>query len=196
MNTNSRKKEKAILVLLLLVIALMTVGFALYNATLTINGTVTVKASKWLVLWDSGDGVSVSSGDCAAASGDLDTTANEPTNFKFEVVLNKPGAFYEATIQAHNYGTFDAVLKTLNMSALTTAQNKYLKYTVTYNGTTYTAGTTALAQSISGVTLAAGAKHPVKVKVEYLMPNDESDLPSTDQTITVTGSLVYEQKEN
>ena len=57
MNGNSNKKEKGILVLLLLVVLLMTVGFAVYNQTLKINGSVTVKANKWLICYDSGDRV-------------------------------------------------------------------------------------------------------------------------------------------
>ena len=79
------------------------------------------------------------------------------------------------------------MLKTLTMSSLTTEQAKYLTYTVTYNGTAYTASDSNL-----NVAMAAGAEHPVKVRVEYKQPADAADLPSTDQTITVTGSLAYQ----
>ena len=40
--------------------------------------------------------------------------------------------------------------------------------------------------------LAAEASKPVKVRVEYLQPESSSDLPSQDQTITLTASLYYE----
>jgi len=194
MNSNSNKKEKGILVLLLFAVLLMTVGFAVYSQTLTINGTVTVKANKWLVLYKSGDGdITVTSGSVTNGSGELGTDVNEPTNFQFVCTLNKPGDFYEATFKAHNYGSFDADLKTVHLSALNADQAKYLTYKVTYNGTTYTAGTTATSNAVSGVKLAAGADHPVVVRVEYVQPANQSDLPSTDQTVTVTGSLDYEQ---
>ncbi len=191
MNTNSNKKEKGILVLLLLVVLLMTVGFAAYSANLNINGTVKVKAAKWLVLWESGDsGISVSHSGDSDASGELKTTANEPTDFDFTVTLNRPGSYYEATIKAHNYGTFDAKLDKITMSTLTAAQQKYLKYTIQYNnGTTYETTT----DGITGVTLPAGGAHPVKVRVEYLEPAAEADLPSGDVTVNVTGQLDYSQ---
>ncbi len=105
------------------------------------------------------------------------------------MILNKPHDFYEATIQAHNYGSFDAALKSITMSTLDASQSQYLSYTVTYNGTPYSSSTSG----ITGVTLGAGAKHPVKVRVEYLEPSNVSDLPTSNQTITVTGSLYYEQ---
>ena len=73
------------------------------------------------------------------------------------------------------------------MSTLTTEQAKYLSYTVKVNGTTYTETTDNL-----DVALAAGGTHPVIVRVEYSQPQDASDLPQEDQTITVTGNLDYE----
>ena len=177
---NKKKKEIGVLLLLIVAVILMTVGFALYTATLNINGTVTVKGSPWNVHWEENNIVPTTGS----------VTATNPsitkTDFSFTVTLEKPGDFYEATIQAYNEGTMDALLKTLTMSTLTTEQAKYLSYTVTYNGTAYNA-----TSNITGVTLAAGAKHPVKVRVEYLEPTSSNDLPTTDQTVTVTGSLDY-----
>lgn len=195
MSTNSNKKEKGILVALFLIVVLMTVGFAYYTQTLTINGTVTVKATKWLVCYESGDGSYVESANSKAASAHtLGSDANQPTDFSFTVTLNKPGDFYEATVKAHNYGSFDAELKQVTLSSLTADQAKYLTYTVKYNnGTTYTATTSQLEQAVTGVTLNAGSAHPVTIRVEYVQPDNSSELPTEDQTITVTGKLDYEQ---
>ena len=115
------------------------------------------------------------------------TNSLSKTSVTFSVHLSKPGDFYEATADAKNFGTINAVLKKLTMTALTEAQAKYLKYSVYYDGTEYTATNNNLS-----LPLAAEASKPVKVRVEYLQPESSSDLPSQDQTITLTASLYYE----
>lgn len=180
---NNKKKERSIVILLIVAVLLMTVGFAAYAQTLNINGTVKVKANSWNVHYVSND-ITKSQGSVDATSATIDTN---DTNFAFTVNLQKPGDFYEATINVINEGTIDAVLKKLTMSTLTDAQKKYLSYKVSYNGTEYTASNENLS-----VALAAEATHPVVVRVEYLQPANASDLPSEDVEVTVTGSLYYE----
>lgn len=178
---NNKKKERSIIILLIVAVLLMTVGFALYTQTLNINGSVTVKGKPWDVRYVSGT-VTPTTGSVTAT----DATVTD-TNFSFTVTLEKPGDFYEATITAKNFGTVPAKLTGITMSTLTAEQQKYLSYTVTYNGTAYTASDTNL-----NVALAANATHLVKVRVEYKQPADANDLPSTNQTINVTGSLAYQ----
>ena len=179
---NRKKKEIGIIVLLLVAVAVMTIGFAAYSATLNIKGNLTVKGSPWKVHYDTSSLVQTADSVTPSPAPTL-----TDTDFSFTVTLAKPGDFYEATFKAWNEGTMTAYLKSLEMSSLTTEQAKYLSYTVTYGGTTYNAS----ASTITGVSLAAGAKADVKVRVEYLEPANSSDLPSTDQTITVTGKLNY-----
>ena len=75
------------------------------------------------------------------------------------------------------------------MSSLTTEQQKYLKYTVTYDGTEYTASTSNLAIALAKQTGTA----PVKVRVEYVQPTDAADLPASDVEVSLTATLAYEQ---
>ena len=182
MNNTKEKNVKGILLLLVIAVLIMSVGFAVYSQSLNINGTVTVKASKWDIRYNSTYTETTNSEVASAKSYSGDTT------FSFTVTLNEPGDFYEATVEAENFGTFDAKMKKITMSSLTTDQAKYLSYTVTYGGTAYTATTDDL-----NVALAAGAKAPVKVRVEYLQPANSDDLPENDVVVTVTGSLDYEQ---
>ena len=178
---NTKKKEIAIVLLLIVAVILMTVGFALYTQTLNINGTVTVKGSPWNVHYIENQ-ITPTTGSVTATSATV-----SKTDFAFTVTLEKPGDFYEATVTVQNEGTIGAVLKTLTMSSLTTEQAKYLTYTVTYNGTEYS----ATANNLSTALAAAGTA-PVKVRVEYKADAEQNDLPTTDQTVTVTGSLYYE----
>ena len=181
---NTKKNGRSVILLLILAVVLMTVGFAAYAQNLTINsGTVNVTASSWDIRY-----VTTS---LVEAGVTATTKSLTDTNFSFTVTLAEPGDYYEATFDAKNFGTIDAVLDQIEMlPVLTTAQQKYLSYTVTYNGTDYTASTaTGL-----NVALDANTSKTVKVRVEYLQPTDSADLPSTDQQVTVSGTLHYIQK--
>ena len=58
---------------------------------------------------------------------------------------------------------------------------------MSYNGTPYTQTTDNLSTALN-----AQGTATVKVKVEYLLPNDSANLPQTAQTVTITGALDYE----
>ena len=77
------------------------------------------------------------------------------------------------------------------MSTLTAAQQKYLTYTVTYDGTAYTASNTSLSSSLP-CTSGSNTK-VVKVRVDYVQPETSTDLPSEAVNVTLTASLDYEQ---
>ncbi len=183
MNTKE-KNVKGILLLLVIAVLIMSVGFALYSQSLTINGTVTVKATKWDIHYDSTTYTETSGSQAAATH----TFSSGDTDFAFTVTLNKPGDFYEASFDAKNYGTFNANMGAITMSTLTAAQAKYLTYTITYDGTTYSANQSGITSA-----LAAGANKVVKVRVEYIQPASAADLPSADVNVTVTGRLDYTQ---
>ena len=189
---NKKKKERGVLLLLVVAVLIMTVGFALYATTLTITGTVNVKGSPWNVHYDTSygtNGITTTSGSVAATSAVIGTN---DTDFAFTVTLEKPGDFYEATIQVINEGSMPAILKSITLSGVPAANQAYLSYTVTYDGTPYTATTTGLTDTLSAT--AGSNTKLVKVRVEYLTPANQTDLPSTDVTVNVTGSLLYESE--
>ena len=182
-----KKKNTQILVIAVLSFAIlfMSVGFATYASTLNINGTATVRANKWSVHYDN-NSYEEKTGSKAATSHNVTNT-----DFTFAVTLEKPGDFYEAEVTVINDGTFDATLTALTMSTLTAAQQKYLRYTVTYDGTDYTASATGLSNSLP---FAANTNTKVvKVKVEYFQPEASADLPQENVDVTLTASLDYSQ---
>ena len=183
MERNNRK-EKGVIVLLIIVALLMTIGFATYSANLKIDGTVNVSKATWSVHYDTAEATKYTE-----TSGSVVANPKEVTDdtYSFTISLAKPGDFYEATVNVVNDGSFDAKLTKITMSTLTAAQQKYLKYTVTYNGTEYTETTDNLA-----IALDSGSTLPVKVRVEYIKPENSDDLPTTDvANLKVTGSFDY-----
>ncbi len=184
-----KKKNTQILVIVALSFALlfMSVGFASYASTLTINGTATVRANKWSIHYVSST-YAETTGSKAATSKTI-----TDTDFTYAVTLDKPGDFYEATLDVVNDGTFDAVLNSITMSTLTDAQKKYLTYTVTYDGDAYSASQTGLSKSLPYATGSNTKK--VKVRVDYIQPESSSDLPQEAAEVTLTASLDYAQAE-
>lgn len=182
----NQRKEKRIILFLLLGVILMTVGFATYAGYLDIDGTVTVKSSKWSIGFDTAS-YQETTGSVAATS---KTVTSD--KYTFAVELSKPGDFYEATVDVENAGTFAAKVTALEMDAkinsqaLTEANKKYFTYTVKYDGNTYTSTDAALQSA-----LAAGATKPLVIRVDYVQPADSADLPQEDVTVKVTGKLTY-----
>lgn len=75
------------------------------------------------------------------------------------------------------------------MNSLTTEQAKYLTYEITYNGTEYTTTTSSLSVALAKTSGVA----PVKVRVEYIQPDNPADLPSSEVNVSLTASLTYNQ---
>ena len=179
-------KEKGLQTLIIAVLAIailiMSVGFAAYSQTLNINGTATVKSANWKVHF-----VDTT---YAESTGSVQATSKTitDTDVTYTVTLTKPGDFYEFSINVENAGTINAKLQSITMSALTAAQAKYLTYKLTYDGTDYTATTTGLSNALN-----ASASKTVKVRLDYVQPEQSEDLPATDATVTLTASLDYVQ---
>lgn len=181
-----KKKGMQIMVIAVLAFAIlfMSVGFAAYGQNLAINGTATVKANKWSVHFDTES--------YAQTTGSVTPTTKTIDNLSvnYNITLEKPGNYYEFTIDVVNDGTFDAVLNSITMSTLSEAQKKYLKYEVTYDNSKYTETDTTL-----NADLVVNATKTVKVRVEYVQPAESTDLPSTDAVnLSLTAALAYNQK--
>lgn len=180
-----KQKNTQMFVIAILAVAVLTmsVGFAVFTQTLDINGNVTVASSKWSIAFDTSSYVE-SDGSVAVSNKTLDGTS-----MTYNVTLTKPGDFYEFTVNVKNTGTFDANLTGISMSALTTEQAKYLTYEITYNGTKYTANATGLSVALAKTEGVA----TVKVRVQYIQPENSADLPSAPVNVPLTASLTYSQ---
>lgn len=183
-----RKMEKQrntqMLVILVLAVAVLTmsVGFAAYSASLSINGTTNISAANWDVNFDTTT--------FAESSTIKATTKNiTGTNVTYTVALAKPGDFYEFTIDVKNLGTFNANLTDVTLTALTEEQSKYLTYKLSYNGVDYSSTATGLSVPLAAKT----GVETVTVRVEYVAPADPADLPAIDVELSLTASLTYKQ---
>ena len=189
---STRKIQNVMMVLLGITVLVMSIGFATsaYTENLQINGSdVTISGAKWDVHFKEGENNYQETSGSVKAN-DYTLTG---TTFTYDVTLTKPKDFYEVTIIVENAGTFDANLTSLTMTSLTEEQSKYLTYTVTYDNDEYKESNT----NITGVLLEKNNQTAsVKIRLEYIQPELETDLPEQEQTLSLTATLNFTQSPN
>lgn len=178
-----RKVNKPLLYFVFFVFASVTVGYAALSTTLSITGKGTLSKNSWdihfenLVIVDNGASV-------VTTAPTIDSTK---TKISFNITLSKPGDTYEFTVDAVNKGTIDAMLSGFSTTSLTTDQQKYLTYTVTYSD-----GATISTKDY----LKKGTSETIRVRVRFKEDLTSADLPSSAETLNLTATLIYVQADS
>lgn len=178
-----RKVNKPLLYFVFFVFASVTVGYAALSTTLSITGKGTLSKNSWdihfenLVIVDNGASV-------VTTAPTIDSTK---TKVSFNITLSKPGDTYEFTVDAVNKGTIDAMLSGFSATSLTTDQQKYLTYTVTYSD-----GATTSTKDY----LKKGTSETIRVRVRFRDDLTATDLPSSAETLNLTATLTYVQADS
>ena len=178
----SKKRLNYLLVIVLLL--LVSVGYAVLNTNLNIVGAGTINNPTWNIHWEN---VSVKTGSVSASTPTIDTAK---TTVNYSVTLTIPGDYYEFTVDAVNAGTIDGMISVisnkLNNTEITTLPN-YLQYKVTYED-----GVDIAPNHL----LASGTSEKYKVHVGYKKDISSTDIPSTAQTLNLTFSVTYVQSDS
>ena len=167
--------KKVILGAVVLLIMLISVGFAELRTTLNINGTATAKGNTWNVHF-----INVANKKGVTAKAEPTISG---TTLTYSVDLVKPGDYYEFTVDVENTGSIAAKL---SAAPTITGNSDYITHTVTYADGTAISANDELA--------ATNGKKTVKVRVEYNSTLTQATLPTTDQATTFTVALNYVQK--
>lgn len=128
MKKNKGKDKNSVFLVIgvLLVVGIITVGYAALSATLSINGTANIGGATWDIHFETieeTDNTNVEATQEPEASGD------DTTELTYQVSLTKPGDIYQFTADIVNDGTLDAKLDSLRLEGNTL---NYVNYTVTY----------------------------------------------------------------
>ena len=173
---NNKNQKRLVLILALVVmITVMTVGYAAFSTDLFINGTANINA-EWLVKF-----TSITEGDMIGATTvGTPSISTDTTTATFEVDLAYPGASATYNIVVENAGSIDAKLNSIDgVDAANSAEPTGVTFEVT------------------GVqvndTLASGTTQNVTVTVKW-DANDTSVPTTTSKTATIT--LNYVQDTN
>ena len=171
------RNKRAFIFLLILCLG---VGFAFLSTQLNITGNTSVSGNKWSVYFTN---VQVTEGSVDASVVPT-TTGTTTTSLNYTVLLDKPGDFYEFTVDAVNAGTIDAMVESINMTSLDTDVAKYLNYTATYSDGTVLAKNDVLEADDSAT---------YKVRVEYKKNIEATDLDEDGVNLTLTFGVNYVQ---
>ena len=186
-----RERKKTFIYLLIILLVSISIGYAFLTQELSINGTGKVTANNWSIYFDNivfnNENVALSTGDSAAVINP--TTLTDVT---YTITLQKPGDFYEFTVDVVNDGSLDAMVNTVSNKLggveidATHPLPNYLNYSVTYS---------------DGIAIAPnhllehGETETYKVRLEYRKDISANDLPSTAQTLTLNFSVEYVQAD-
>ena len=170
-------------ILLVLLIVGLGIGYAYINSDLNINGTAQVNHANWDVHWAN---IQITD---ESVSGDNVTTAptiSNGTTVNFAITLPTPGSFFEITIDAVNAGIIDAMIdsRSLKVNGSVGALPNYLSSYVTYADGTMIA---------NNQELKANTTETYKIGIKYRDDIDESQLPTTDQTLNISYTVTYRQ---
>ena len=181
MKNNKRKLNYLLVIIILL---LVSVGYAILSTNLNIVGSSQISAPTWDIHWEN---VVVKTGSVSATTPTIDTNK---TTVNYTVTLTIPGEYYEFTVDAVNAGTIDGMVSVvsnkLNGTEITTLPN-YLEYKVSYED-----GVDIAPNHL----LAANSSEKYKVHVGYKKDISVSDIPATPQTLNLSFSVTYVQSDS
>ena len=178
------RKRKLNYLLVIILLLLVSIGYAVLSTNLNILGSSQISAPSWDIHWEN---VQVKTGSVSASTPTIDTNK---TTVNYSVTLTIPGEYYEFTVDAVNAGTIDGMVSVvsnkLNNVEITTLPN-YLEYSVTYED-----GIDIAPNHL----LASNSSEKYKVHVGYKKDISVSDIPSTAQTLNLTFSVTYVQSDS
>ena len=175
-------KRSFLFVILFLILATFSIGYAYLTTNLDIDGTSHITGSTWDVHFAN------IVEDQASVTATTPATITNDTTIDFSVDLKNPGDVYTFTADIVNAGTLNAKIDSITLSPeLTTAQQEYLTYEVKYSNGFAIEPNQLLEQ---------GTTKNIKVSFQYKNLQDFSLYPEDDQNLTISISITYVQADD
>lgn len=177
------KKRNKLLLLAILILGI-SIGFAALSTTLKINGSASINKNTWNIYWNNiANKSGVTQTTEPVISEDEDHVAN--TLVTFDVTLDKPGDYYEFTVDAVNEGSLDAmvsnIISTVKVDDEEVTLPSYIKYSVTYADGKPIRKYHMLKKATSTTT---PTRETYKIRVEFLKSISNEELASMSDTTT------------
>ncbi len=178
--SNARTKKNLYITLGVVTLLLIAIGYAIINSNLRINGNTKLKKNTWDVRFEN---LEESSDSVKSIISEIDNS----TTINTSVILQKPGDFYEYSVDIVNAGSIDAMIESVNATGLSSEQEKYIDYSYSYSD-----GSPINTKQL----LKAGIFKTIKVRIIYKKDVNSSDLPNVDQNINLELSINYVQADD
>ena len=182
------KKRLLISVIMLLVLSI-GIGYAYISSNLSITGSTKISSNTWdihfnNIVVDNGS-VSIPTGYQAATIDNSDTT-----KITYSILLNRPGDYYEFTVDIVNSGTIDGMIE--NVISKVNNQDisnlpEYLTYEITYlDGDPL----------MNNFLLSSNTTETIRVRIEFNEDIEENDLLDTEEVLNFSLNVNYRQAKN
>lgn len=176
----ARRKNSTFIGVLIVLLVLITIGYASLATVLNINGTTIIKKIEWDIHFTN---VQEVKRNCNVVKPATIEEGRVLLTYKIELTDLNQG--YEFNVDVINAGSIDAVLSSAALGGMDAEATKYLNYSVTYkDGSPIQVGDE----------LTVGEAKTLKVIVKYKDDLVKTDLPTEDETFELTYEMNYEQK--
>lgn len=191
MDLGEKDRRGKMVIAVLLLIAIIGVGYAALGANLKINGVANIPSASWDVHFKTGS-IAVTSGSVTGTNVTTAATITNPTQVDYAVKLALPGDFYEFTVIAENTGTIDAMIDSVvskkgDVVITTGTLPSYIDYSVTYAD-----GIEIQSKHI----LSKNTEETYKVRIEFKKDIEASELPSEAVTLNLNFQINYVQADD
>ncbi len=183
------EKQAKILAVIAITLAIggLSIGFAAFSQTLTINGSATVQASNWDVHFQSISGPTLTGTATQVTAPTVDASTTVISAYDVTFVTPGDSVSYDAVII--NDGTFDAEVSSISVGAPTCSPAGDSATNVCANVThtiTYADGSAITADDL----LAAGDTVTVRITLTYAADTTSAELPTEDVTVGGLASTI------
>lgn len=107
------------------------------------------------------------------------------SDVNFEASLQKPGDYFEFTVDVKNYNNYDVLISAFEKSILTDEEKRYLDYKVVYSDNS---------QIELGQVLKSNETKTIKVRLEYKYDITADDLPKNDSNTNLFLNMSFSEK--
>ena len=183
-----RNKKNLIYSILLLILLSIGIGYAYLTSNLSISGNTEISANSWDIHFANivvdPNSVAIGTNNQAATIDSSDTT-----KITYAVRLNRPGDYYEFNVDIVNAGTIDGMISSIeskiNNQDISDLPS-YLRYSIRY---------VEDLEILPNHILNANTTETIKVRIEYNDNIAASDLPDTLQSLNMSLSIDFVQKD-
>ena len=177
-----RNNKNYLLLTFLLVLLLIGIGYAYLTSNLSITGATSVSSNTWDIHFAN---LSINENSVAATTpASID---GNNTSISYAITLDKPGDFYEFTVDIVNTGTLPGIIDLASISGIPTTYENIIEYSIKYeNGNPVSIGDI----------LNSNSSKQIVVKTSYKKDISNSELITSNLDLNLTLNITYVQSDN
>jgi hypothetical protein len=178
-----RKDNQVVKILFLLLILAVGIGYAYLTSNLSITGATSVAGNTWDIHFAN---VQIATGSVTATT-PATINPSDNTKINYAVLLNKPGDYYEFTVDMVNSGTLPGKVTLVELNGITSSLGDVIDYSIVYTNNNNPV-------AVDDILNAESLKN-IKVRVYYKEDIEEDDLISSDTNLSLVLNITFNQSD-